>query len=88
MTNRSGWRNPNVDALIPQLQDGYLALTQPEEYRQLWLEFQQIFAGELPALPLFNLQRPVVAASTLVGLAPSPFHLLDTWNIHAWELGD
>jgi hypothetical protein len=68
--------------------DGRLALEQPAEYRQLWIEHQQFWAGELPSLPLFNWQRPVTVASTLQGVLPSPFAfggVEDTWSIFNWE---
>jgi len=86
--NWSGWRNERVDQIIPQLKDGRLALEQPEQYRQLWAEHQVLWASELPSLPLFNVQRPVVVVPDLIGVMPSPFAfgggVEDTWNIFEW----
>jgi peptide/nickel transport system substrate-binding protein len=88
-SNWSGWRNAQVDEIIQQLSDGQLALNQPDEYRQLWADHQRLWATELPSLPLFNSQRPVVVALGLSGVHPSPFAfngVEDTWNIYEWRL--
>ena len=86
--NWSGWRDARVDAIIPQLKDGRLALEQPELYRQLWAEHQALWVTGLPSLPLFNVQRPVVVVPDLIGVRPSPFAfgggVEDTWNIFEW----
>ncbi len=88
--NWSGWRKARVDEIIPLLKDGRLALEQPEVYRQLWAEHQVLWATELPSLPLFNVQRPVVIAPGLEGVQPSPFAfgggVEDTWNVFEWRL--
>ncbi|OGO41940.1 MAG: hypothetical protein A2W36_05900 [Chloroflexi bacterium RBG_16_58_14] len=91
--NWSGWRNARVDEIIPLLNDGRLALEHPGEYLALWREHQQLWANELPSLPLFNWQRPVVTAPGLQGVQPSPFAfggVEDTWNIFSWvfDLGN
>lgn len=88
-SNWSGWRNDRVDEIIPQLKDGRLALENPEMYQQLWIDHQVLWAKELPSLPLFNSQRPVVVVPELVGVQPSPFDISgveDTWNIYEWVI--
>lgn len=85
--NWTGWRNTRVDEIVHLLKDGRLALEQPDEYRALWIEHQQLWANELPSLPLFNWQRPVVTVPGLQGVQPSPFAfggVEDTWNIYDW----
>jgi peptide/nickel transport system substrate-binding protein len=85
--NWSGWRNARADEIVPFLEDGRLALENPDEYTRLWVEHQQLWANELPSLPLFNWQRPVVAVPGLSGVQPSPFFsegVDDTWNIFEW----
>jgi peptide/nickel transport system substrate-binding protein len=85
--NWSGWRNARADEIIPMLEDGRLALEHPDEYRSLWVDHQQLWATDLPSLPLFNWQRPVVTATGLHGVQPSPFFsqgVEDTWNIFEW----
>jgi peptide/nickel transport system substrate-binding protein len=87
MANWSGWRNTRADEIVPMLENGRLALENPEEYRRLWVEHQQLWASELPSLPLFNWQRPVVVVPGLDGVQPSPFFgggVEDTWNIFQW----
>jgi peptide/nickel transport system substrate-binding protein len=91
-SNWSGWNNPRVDEILPQLRDGRLALEQPEVYRQLWVEHQVLWANELPSLPLFDVQRPVVVSQRLSGVQISPFAIAggveDTWNIFEWVLDE
>jgi ABC-type transport system substrate-binding protein len=75
------------------LADGHLALDHPDEYLALWHEHQQLWANELPSLPLFNCQRPVVTVPRLQGVQPSLFAfggVEDTWNIFSWffDLGN
>ena len=88
--NWTGWQNGRVDDIVPQLMEGRLALEEPDTYFALWVEHQQLWATELPSLPLFNVQRPIVIATELQGVAASPFAfeggVQDTWNIFAWEL--
>jgi peptide/nickel transport system substrate-binding protein len=88
-SNWPGWRNAQADAILAQLQDGRLALEQPDRYRQLWAEHQRLWANDLPSLPLFDVQRPVTAAPQLVGVQASPFAfgggVGDTWNVWTWE---
>ena len=88
-SNWSGWRNPHADAIRVQLSDGRLALEYPDEYRLMWAEHQRLWATDLPSLPLFNDERPVVTAPQLLGVQPSPFSFYgvdDTWNIYEWVL--
>lgn len=85
--NWTGWNNVRVDEIIPMLKDGHLALEHPDEYLDLWYEHQQIWASELPSLPLFTWQRPVVAVPGLHDVQPSLFAfggVEDTWNIFSW----
>jgi peptide/nickel transport system substrate-binding protein len=88
--NWTGWQNPRVDEIVPLLFDGRLALEEPGTYFALWVEHQQLWATELPSIPLFNVQRPIVVAQNLQGPAVGPFAfeagVQDTWNIFAWEL--
>lgn len=88
-SNWSGWRNSRAEAIRVQLADGNLALEYPDNYKQLWVEHQLLWATELPSLPLFNMERPVVIAPNLVGVLPSPLAFVgveETWNIFEWEL--
>ncbi|MDI6768114.1 MAG: ABC transporter substrate-binding protein [Anaerolineales bacterium] len=88
-SNWSGWRNPEAETLRVQLHDGLLALERPDEYLELWAEHQRLWATDLPSLPLFSMERPVVTAPQLLGVRPSPFAFAgveDTWNIFAWVL--
>ncbi|MDQ3005066.1 MAG: ABC transporter substrate-binding protein [Chloroflexota bacterium] len=86
-SNWSGWRNAHAEAIRVQLADGQLALEHPTEYMQLWATHQLLWSTDLPSLPLFNSERPVVVASSLTNVKPSPFAFSgveDTWNIFDW----
>jgi peptide/nickel transport system substrate-binding protein len=88
--NWTGWSNSGADALLPALGDGRLALEQPETYRAKWAEHQQLWANDLPSVPLFNLWRPVTYVETLQGIRVRPLNFggpfVDTWNIAEWAL--
>jgi peptide/nickel transport system substrate-binding protein len=47
--NYSGWDNPEADQIMEQAR----AIVDPEARKQLYWQFQDIFADELPALPLY-----------------------------------
>jgi peptide/nickel transport system substrate-binding protein len=86
-SNWPGWREPDADALLPQLKDGRLALEHLDQYQQSWAEHQTLWASELPSLPLFNPQRPVVVSNDLHGIQPNLYitsGIDDAWNIFQW----
>ena len=88
-SNWSGWRNLQAEAILVQLKDGRLSLENRDNYLQQWAEHQRLWATELPSLPLFNLERPVVRTQELLGIQPSSFAFNgteDTWNIFEWTL--
>ena len=47
--NYAGWENKDVDELLQQAR----AITNEEQRRALYWRFQEIFAEEVPSLPLF-----------------------------------
>lgn len=47
--NYSGWDNPEADQIMEQAR----AIVDPEKRKELYWQFQDIFADELPALPLY-----------------------------------
>lgn len=88
-SNWPGWQNTQVDSILTELRNGKLAMEDPERYKQLWAEHQRIWTMEIPSLPLFNPERPVVFALELSGVKPSPFafyQVEDFWNINEWAL--
>ncbi len=87
--NWSGWRSPRGDALLRELRNTRRALLDPDAYKELWAEHQDLWTHELPSLPLFLLRRPVVTTSGLEGVRPGPFSsngTEDTWNLWEWRL--
>lgn len=88
-SNWSGWQNAQAEAIRVQLSDGLFAVEHPNEYLQLWATHQLLWSTDLPSLPLFNSERPVVVAVSLSGIKPSPFAFSgveDTWNIFQWTM--
>jgi len=88
-SNWSGWNNAQAETIRIQLDDGRLALEHPNEYLQLWAAHQLLWSTDLPSLPLFNSERPIVIASSLTGVRPNHFAFSgveDTWNIFEWTM--
>ncbi len=54
-----------------------------EERRANYLAHQQLYAQEIPSIPLFQRLTVVMYSARLAGLRPDPLAPL-TWNIHEW----
>ncbi len=57
-----------------------------EERREYYIRHQQLFAQELPAIPLFQRVIAVMYTPRLNGLKPDPMAPI-TWNMHEWSSG-
>ncbi|WP_420241214.1 peptide ABC transporter substrate-binding protein [Roseiterribacter gracilis] len=66
--NFSGYRSPQMDALLDQL----ATVCDPAARAQVWRALQQLEAAELPDLPLWFAQRPTIAAKWLQSIEPVP----------------
>ncbi|MEO1019617.1 MAG: ABC transporter substrate-binding protein, partial [Pseudomonadota bacterium] len=79
--NYTGFRNERIDAIIDEL-----AMTLEEEPRErLWHELQEIYADELPVLPLFFRAQPHIWPKWLEGVEPTGQMAPVTLAIENWR---
>jgi peptide/nickel transport system substrate-binding protein len=80
--NYTGFRNPAMDATIEaieiELDDG--------KRRQLWAQLQEIYAEQLPALPLWFRANPFVLPSWLEGVRPTGHQFPTTLWVEEWRV--
>jgi len=79
--NIEGWKNAEYDRLYTQVQSEFDA----NRRKQLFQRMQDIYADELPVLPLFNRATVVTRATGLVNYTFSGANLYPSWN--AWSIG-
>lgn len=82
--NVSGYRNPEFDAAC---QAAMNSLPEDPEYRANHLRAQEIFATDLPALPLYMRLKLVAARPDLCGLQVDPGSSSALWNLEALDYG-
>lgn len=73
--NYTGYANPEMDALIEAIENELDA----EARRELWQQLQQIYASDLPVLPLYFRTNVHVMPKWLAGLRPTG-HLISATN--------
>lgn len=80
--NLPGWRNAEVDQILNEVTK---VIDEPRR-KAMMKRVQEIFAEELPAIPMYF--RPVVAVSVpqLKGLSPTGTQTPASWNAWEWEL--
>jgi len=83
-TNISFYRNPEMDALL----DAAISTTDPEERRLLYGQALELWARDLPLIPLLQAEQITVLDARLTGyvLAPSGNHFLGP--VHWAPAGD
>ena len=81
--NYTGFQNGRMDALIDALESE----TNPDHRAPLWAEVQQIYASELPALPLYFRADTFVLPSWLEGVTPTGHKYASTNWIETWRVG-
>ena len=79
--NLPGWRNAEVDAL---LRDVTHVIDEPRR-KAMMRRVQEIFADELPAIPMYF--RPVISVSVpaLKGMSPTGTQTPVSWNAWTWD---
>lgn len=82
--NYPGFADPRMDELIDALETELDFDTRKE----MWLDLQQIYAEELPALPLFWRSEPFVLPSWLEGLRPTGHMVASTFWVEEWRRAD
>lgn len=80
--NLSGYRNPEMDGVIERLEVERDAGTR----RDLWRRLQQIYAEDLPALPLYFQSTAHVLPLWLKGMEPTGHNSFSTLWIETWKL--
>jgi peptide/nickel transport system substrate-binding protein len=78
--NYAGWRNPENDRLLDQI-----AQEMRESQRiELLKRQQEIWAEDLPSLPLWFRSVPVLVHRNLTGVRPAGVGGAFVWNVHEW----
>lgn len=80
--NYTGFRNAEVDALIDRLE----VELDREARRALWHRLQQIYADELPALPLYFRADPFILPKWLKGIEPTGHQYPTTLWVEHWGI--
>ena len=81
--NYPGFRNARVDELIDKIE----VELDRETRRGMWLELQQIYVEELPALPLFFRANAYIMPKWLKGLNPTGHQYPTTLWVEEWHAG-
>jgi peptide/nickel transport system substrate-binding protein len=79
--NYTGFRNAETDALIDRLE----VELDREARRTIWHRLQEIYAGELPALPLYFRASPFILPKWLKGLTPTGHQYPTTLWVENWR---
>jgi peptide/nickel transport system substrate-binding protein len=79
--NYTGYANPRMDELIDAIE---VELNRPKRVA-LWRELQQLYADELPALPLFFRADAFILPKALKGLVPTGHQDISTLWVENWR---
>lgn len=82
--NASGYRNAEFDTAC---RTAMRSLPEDPEYRANHMRAQEIFAAELPALPLYMRLKLVAARPDLCGLQVAPGSSTVLWNLESFNYG-
>ncbi len=80
--NYMGFKNSEVDALIDRLE----VELDREGRRALWHRLQQVYAEELPALPLYFRASPFILPKWLKGVTPTGHQYPTTLWVEHWGI--
>ncbi len=80
--NYTGYVNPEMDALLESIE---LELDR-EERRKLWDRLQQIYATDLPALPLYFRANSFILPKWLSGVRPTGHQFPTTLWVEEWKV--
>lgn len=78
--NDTGYSNPKMDSLIEHIETELDA----SKRKAMWRELQQIYARDLPALPLYFRANPYVLPTWLTGVTPTGHQFPSTLWIEDW----
>ncbi len=80
--NTTGFRNKEADTLIDQIEREL----DREKRKELWYRLQELYAGELPALPLFFRADGYILPLWLDGVVPTGHQYSSTLWIEQWHV--
>jgi peptide/nickel transport system substrate-binding protein len=83
--NVSGYSNPDYDEACTAARAALPGQTEFVTYHML---AQEIFARDLPAVPLFQRIKMTIARPDMCGYWMDPTSSSDTWNIEAYDYGE
>lgn len=81
--NYAGFQSPEIDAVLDQIE----VELDRNKRRELWRRLQQIYASELPALPLYFRADPFIVPKWLKGVTPTGHSDLSTLWVENWRDG-
>ena len=82
--NYAGYRNPEMDRLI----DGIEVELDRDRRQALWHELQQLYAADLPALPLFFRTDAHIWPPWLTGVEPTGHMAPTSLWVETWRVAD
>src|SRR5690606_20614820 len=82
--NYTGFSDPVMDELLEEIEREL----DPKARQVLWQQLQQIYAEELPALPLFWRASPQVIPSWLEGVRPTGHMVSASMGVEEWRRAD
>ena len=79
--NYTGFRNSEMDELIERIE---VELDRPKR-QEMWRRLQEIYAGELPVIPLYFRANPYVLPQWLKGVEPTGHQYPTTLWVENWR---
>lgn len=81
--NFTGFRNEEVDRLVDSIE----VELDREKRKEMWKRLQQVYAEELPALPLFFRADSYILPKWLKGVVPTGHQFPSTLWVETWHAG-
>ena len=78
--NYTGYNSPQMDRLIDSIEREL----DPEKRRLLWAELQDLYATDLPAIPLYWRASNFILPKQLKGVEPTGHQVTTTRTIENW----
>lgn len=82
--NYTGFRNAKMDALLEAVETEL----DDEKRRAIWRQIQEIYAEELPVLPLFFRANPYIMPKWLKGVRPTGHQFPSTLWVEEWSAAE
>lgn len=80
--NYTGYRNPEMNALLEVIETEL----DPDKRKKLWHQLQEIYATDLPALPLYFRANAFILPKWLSGLEPTGHQFPTTLWVEDWTV--